>query len=66
MEADAIANVADDVPPKHKAKVIETVTKLASLKVKADSTVDHLTPQAQLLAKMAAEAKQHRYRPGGQ
>jgi hypothetical protein len=62
MEADAIANVADDVPDKRKQKVvIETVSKLASLGVKADSTVEHLTPQAQALARMAAEAKQHRY-----
>jgi hypothetical protein len=59
-EVDAVANVADDVPVKHRQKVIESVSKLASLGVKADSAVEHLTPQARVLAKMAAEAKQHR------
>lgn len=60
MEVDAVANVADDVPDKQKQKVMESVSRLASLGVKADSTVEHLTPQAQALARMAAEAKQHR------
>uniref|UniRef100_A0A383W1Y2 Domain of unknown function at the cortex 1 domain-containing protein n=1 Tax=Tetradesmus obliquus TaxID=3088 RepID=A0A383W1Y2_TETOB len=60
MEVDAIANVADDVPDRKQKVRLETVSKLASLSVKADSTVEHLTPQAQVLARMAAEAKQHR------
>lgn len=60
MEVDAIANVADDVPDRKQKVRLETVSKLASLSIKADSTVEHLTPQAQVLARMAAEAKQHR------
>lgn len=63
-EVDAVAFAADDVlgkqKHKRKQKVIETVSKLASLGVAADSTVDHLSPQALALARMASEAKQHR------
>eukprot|EP00882_Tetradesmus_deserticola_P002696 GHRQ01002867.1.p1 GENE.GHRQ01002867.1~~GHRQ01002867.1.p1 ORF type:complete len:384 (+),score=150.50 GHRQ01002867.1:204-1355(+) len=63
MDIDAVRDSADDAltdKHRHKQQVIESVSKLANLGIKTDSTVEHLSPQAQALARLAAEAKQHR------